>query len=279
MFRILGYLTVLSVILFGAGCEQKKEEFRVECQGFDTLKYAIVGHAYGNPNFPTNSLYPPFLKAFDNFYDENECEAIIFTGDVVKEGTDETWRTVAQEVGEMGVQSAYLAPGNHDQGDYLTQDLEVRPYSKFVAGDNLFLMLNTTRAGWTIDSAQTAFLERTFEDEKEYANIFVFTHQLWWLKNRPASFGIDSIRPNSFALYDGEEDFWNTTFPIFGKRKEEIYFFAGDLGCCIEIAGYFEQHIGQYHFYGSGVGGGAEDNFISLEVFQDNTVKIDRIDF
>jgi len=92
-------------------------------------------------------------------------------------------------------------------------------------------------------------------------------------------FELDSLRPNSFALLDGPSDFWTDAFPNFEELEKEVYFFAGDMGCYFGLPGYYEDHFNNFHFYGSGMGGAVEDNFIYVQIFQDRSVKIERVDF
>ncbi len=276
MFRIVHIVLVFMGITSLSGCSGGGVK---EAKTPLIYQAAIVGHAYGNPDSVTNSIYPKFLKAYQSHYSNQIVDALIFTGDMVKEGDDETWKTVAKEIDQLNAKQWYLAPGNHDVGSYLTEKLQPKKYSDFTVGGNLFLMLNTSLNGWKIDEEQQNMLNEKLNSVTNYDNIFLFTHQLWWLKNTPDSIALDSIRPNSYALFDGDTTFWETGFPLLHQRQEPVYFFAGDLGCCTEIGSYYEAHSGQFHFYGSGVGGGIADNFIDLQIFQNGDVKIERIDF
>jgi hypothetical protein len=161
----------------------------------------------------------------------------------------------------------------------MDQHIQAEKYLALQQENDLFLILNTTRPGWTVDTAQQRFIAENLAKVDSLNNVFVFSHQLWWEKNPPAAFDLDSLRPNSFALFDGDSDFWQDAFPYFDSLTQDVFFFAGDMGCHESLAGYYEDHYENYHFYGSGMGGAVEDNLIYGQIFQDGSVKIERVDF
>ena len=203
---------------------------------------------------------------------------IFLTGDVVAHPTDSNWTTVKLELDSLGI-PWHIARGNHDVGSYMNENIQAEAYFYLEKEGNLMLVMNTCYPGWSIDSAQSNFIAEAFEKETEIKNVFAFSHQLWWMKDRPEHMDLDSIRPNSFALWDGNTSFWETGFEHFEKIKRPTYFFAGDMGCYYGLEGYYEDHFENNHFYGSGMGGAVADNFMFVEVFEDSSVKITRIDF
>ncbi len=241
--------------------------------------FASAGHVYGNPDTYTSSVYPPFLTKLDSLLLTDSLNLLVLTGDVVAHPTPENWETVRSELDELTIDEWHIAPGNHDISPYMDQEIQSEKYMAFEKEKNLFLILNTSHAGWSVDSLQQVFIKNELNDADSINNIFVFSHQLWWEKNPPQAFDLDSLRPNSFALYEGENSFWEDAFPYFEELTQEVYFFAGDMGCHHTLPGYYEDHYKNFHFYGSGMGGAVEDNFIYVQVFQDETVKIQRIDF
>lgn len=271
MFKFILPLTLLLTIVCYSCSNSTKNEL--------VFNAVVVGHAYGNPDNVTNSVYPKFLEKHHQIYELVENDLLILTGDVVMHGTDTTWMTVEKELNALNVKDWKIALGNHDTGTYLENHIQPEKYMAFVQANNLFIILNTSNAGWTLDMEQREFLEETLLKNDTVDRIFVFSHQLWWLKDSPPYMALDSVRPNSYALYEGESNFWQDAFPFFEAHTAPVYFFGGDLGCCAEIASYYEDHFERFHFYGSGVGGGIEDNFITLKIFQNDSVKIERIDF
>ena len=239
------------------------------------MTFAVAGHAYGNPESFTSSIYPPFLNQLKN---GTRSSLLFLTGDVVAHPTLENWDKVKSELDSLDL-PWYIAPGNHDISPYMDQKIQSQRYLSIKSNNNLFLVLNTCFAGWSVDSAQIKFIENELKSAKEYHNIFVFSHQLWWEKNPPSKFELDSLRPNSFALYDGETSFWQTAFPLFANLKQSVYFFAGDMGCHHSLPSYYEDHYQNFHFYGSGMGGGIADNYLRISVYEYGSVKIERIDF
>lgn len=267
----------LFIILFMVGsCTNDKATDVPEPEAI--LTFVAAGHTYGNPDTYTESLYPPFLDTLIDFQKNHRIDYLFLTGDVVAHPTPKNWDTVVAELTRLNI-PFYIARGNHDAGAYMEENVQADKFLSLNHANNLFLVLNTSYSGWSVDSLQAAFIASEIEKSKQVENIFVFSHQLWWLKNRPDSMSLDSIRPNSFALVDGDIDFWQTGFPPFQKEKKPVYFIAGDLGCYFGLVGYYEDHFENFHFYGSGMGGAVEDNFLYVEVFEKGDVKITRVDF
>lgn len=275
--KLLLVIFLLSGIIVACTGADEPEEIVIEEQPIHT--FVAAGHAYGNPDTYTSSVYPPLLNKLDSLIQVRPIDQLILMGDVVAHPTEENWETVRHELDSLEITEWNIAPGNHDISPYMDEHIQPVKYMALQRANSLFLLLNTTRAGWTVDSVQANFIDTTLANANNYDQIFVFTHQLWWEKNPPAHFELDSLRPNSFALFDGPTDFWQDAFPYFEDLEQEIYFFAGDMGCYFGLPGYYEDHFENYHFYGSGMGGAVEDNLIYGQLFQDGSVKIERVDF
>lgn len=280
MRRLKFYWMVLFAgFLFSCGSDSV-EEFPVEDPPkMPVYTFVAAGHAYGNSETWTSSVYPPLLIQLDSLCKVRPIDQLILTGDVVAHPTEENWETVRAELDSLPLKEWNIAPGNHDISAYMDEHIQDVKYMSSRHAHSLFLLLNTTRAGWTVDTAQQRFIAENLVGLDSINQVFVFSHQLWWLKNPPAEYDLDSLRPNSFALFDGETSFWDDAFPLFDSLDQEIFFFAGDMGCHESLAGYYEDHYAGYHFYGSGMGGAVEDNFIYGQIFQDGSVKIERVDF
>ncbi len=273
----LKYLALLFLV-FLVACAQKQSPLTAE-RTEPIYSFVVAGHAYGNPETYTCSVYPPFLEVLKKLTETYKVNQLVLTGDVLAKPTRDNWETVRKELDALPIDEWHIAPGNHDVYPYINGNSDLKRYMAFERANSLFLLLNTTNPGWTIDSLQQVFIDNVLMNVDSSKRIFVFTHQLWWLKDTPRRYELDSVRPNSFALYEGEANFWKDGFQTVEKCQNEVYFFAGDMGCDKSLESYYEDHFDRFHFYGSGMGGGLADNFIYVRIFQDQTVKIDRIDF
>lgn len=250
------------------------------------MTFAVAGHVYGNPDTYTSSLYPHFLKKLKEDHHTHQFDFLFLTGDVVHDTAASTWQYVTGQLDSLNLKWL-VAPGNHDPGGGKIQtSSDIKTGSDATPGmevikdaNNYYLVLNTSNPGWTIGKPEWLALSAFFQDEDSIQNIFVFTHQLWWERNAPAEFELDSIRPNSFEFYEGESDFWQDGFPWLEKTGADIWFFAGDLGADEKLESYYEDHHGQFHFYGSGMGGGKADNYLLVEVYQNGKVDIEKVNF
>ncbi len=265
------FLSPIFVLVFSCSGEKEIEKEPI-------FSCVIGGHIYGHPDRYTSSVYPNFLHQLDSLKQKDQLDLLILTGDVVAHPTEENWNTVKSELDNLNTEWI-IAPGNHDISLYMDQHIQDFKYKTLVRENNLFMTLNTSHPGWTPDSLQQIFIKESLEGIDSLDNVFVFTHQVWWQKNPPEAFKIDSVRPNSYAGYDGETSFWDDAFPFFEDIDKEIHFFAGDMGCYEGLTAYYEHHHENYHFYGSGMGGGLEDNFLIIQVFQDGIVEIQKVDF
>ncbi|MGB1102962.1 MAG: metallophosphoesterase family protein [Crocinitomicaceae bacterium] len=277
LFRYTFYLLLTAAFFYGCAGSEGEVEMIDEPV---VHSFVVAGHAYGNPDTYTSSIYPPLLVELDSLIENVGIHQLILTGDVVAHPTPENWETVRGEIEERKIDEWYIAPGNHDISPYMDMVIQSQKYMAHIRENNLFLILNTSHPGWTLDSTQCKFVESTLKEQANAVdNIFVFSHQLWWLNQPPNSFELDSLRPNSFALLDSGTTFWQDAFPYFRELDNEVYFFAGDMGCHFSLPGHYEDHHKNFHFFGSGMGGAVEDNLLHGKIYQDGRVEIVRIDF
>ena len=261
------------------GISDNKQNTRITAKDSAIMRFAIAGHVYGNPDTYTLSIYPPFLQQVQKDDQNYSFDYLFLTGDVAAKPTDTNWMNVEKELQQLDI-PYFIAPGNHDGGDYFLEHIQKSPYCFFSENKNHFIVLNTTNNGWTTNKQQTDTLQKVLSTIKDSTDkIFVFTHQLWWLKDTPDSFALDSIRPNSFAAFDGAENFWKNAFPFFDSTGCETWFFAGDVGSHHSLEAYYEDHYGQFHFYASGMGGGVDDNYLHVALFDDGSVEINKVNF
>lgn len=268
---------VFLLFITGSCCFCDEEKIVAEPEK-PILTFAVAGHVYGSPGILEPTIYRPFLKQIKKDILSKNISGLFLTGDVVAESTKENWDAVKAQLDSLRI-DWYISRGNHDISQYLDQNIQPEKYLAVKESSNLFLVLNSNFPGWTLDSAEIIFVENELKNVQSGDNIFVFTHQLWWEKNRPHDFGLDSVRSNSHEFLEGKSDFWQDAFPLFDSLTNQVYFFAGDIGSHHLLESYYEDHYKNYHFYASGMGGGKEDNYLVVSVFKNGDVEIERIDF
>ena len=273
------YRLLILILIISTACSKSETiPFTVPDNQNKVLDFVVAGHTYGNPDTYTESIYPPFYKLLKTYSTAITPDFIFLTGDVVAHQTEKNWTTVKREMDSLKI-PWFIAPGNHDLGEFMLNNIQSEPYFIKEKDNNLMLILNTCNAGWSTDSAQTLFIENALNKFPNSCKLFVFTHQLWWLKNIPPAMDLDSIRPNSYAAYDGDNDFWRSGYRPIKKFNAPTYFFAGDVGSYYGLIGYYEEEYENFKFYGSGMGGAVEDNFLYVSVYKDGSVQITRVDF
>ncbi|MCG8576606.1 MAG: metallophosphoesterase [Flavobacteriales bacterium] len=281
MFKYSAF-SVLVFLLFSCGGEEALNDSETNDSLTNEVVYscAVAGHVYGSSTYYTESIHPPFLKKIKELNESMDIQSLVLTGDVVVHARPSQWDSTVKQLDSLQI-PWYIAPGNHDVDGGFKENVQSSYYLSFQFEDHLFLVLNTSYEGWKPDSAQQLFIQEELEKVKgkDEASVFVFSHQLWWQKDAPDEFELDSVRTNSYALFDGKESFWDVAFPFFEELENDIYFFGGDLGCEPVIKSYYEDHYQNFHFYGSGMGSRSEDNFLLIQIYQDRAVKIQRIDF
>lgn len=250
-------------------------------------RFAVAGHSYGNPNNYNGAIYPGFYKKLKEDHAQNPYDKLFLTGDVVwGDSISKSWEYCEKQLDSLNI-NWVIAPGNHDKeltrfsNNEIISSIDSINFKPIIYRErkNAFVVLNTTFPGWTISKFDKEFLIENSKGFDTLKNVFVFTHQLWWIRNSPDRYFLDSLRSNSFVDYNGTSDFWQDVFPIFEKTKVQTWFFAGDMGAWSVLPSYYEDHYGRFHFFGSGMGGGVMDNYLSVSVYQNGRVDIKKVRF
>ncbi|MBK9190743.1 MAG: metallophosphoesterase [Crocinitomicaceae bacterium] len=250
-------------------------------------RFAVAGHVYGNPHSYQGTLYPSFLKKLKEQHTLNPYDKLFLTGDVVwGDSIDAKWKYCELQLDSLNIDWV-VAPGNHDKEisrfslDEKISSIDTNNFKPivYVVRKNAFVVLNTTNPGWTLSDKDRIILTEKTKGFDTLKNIFVFTHQLWWIRNAPDKYCLDSLRSNSFVDFEGPGDFWKDVFPVFEQTNVQTWFFAGDMGAWSVLPAYYEDHYGRFHFFGSGMGGGIMDNYLSVSVYQNGRVDIKKIRF
>jgi len=268
---------ILFMALFLISCRKDSE---INEYAFPENQYVVIGHAYGNPVKFELRLYTKLIPILANIEKFSNPTQYIFTGDVVAKATEENWTNVLTEFDSLNIDNYWIAPGNHDlTSSYFEDNIQTDLFFSKRINNNLFLILNTNFAGWTVENDQLAMINSELNNLDGIQNIFVFSHQVWWKNQEQAKYDMSDIVTNAPYLQNGPTNFWQDAFPLFEKTDLPTYFFAGDVGAWDFIPAYVYRQFDNFHFYASGLGGGAEDNIINIKTFGNGNVEIDRIDF
>ena len=170
----------------------------------------------------------------------------------------------------------YVAPGNHDlDGSEYFLDHFHQTHQSFIQQENLFVVLAPGQ-DWALDDQQLNFLRSTVEQSKwDVENIFIFTHQLFWLEQDDQHF--PGVSPNSWANKVNESNFWSEVKPLFSDFNGDVYCIAGDVGAFADSNAVVYERDGNLHFIASGMGGGKQDNYLIANIFSDASVEFDVI--
>lgn len=234
----------------------------------DSILYSffVAGHTYGNPSYPQYGLYPPFVNKIEFINDNQDMEFGCLTGDVVVSPTAEYWDSAQVDMDKFDI-PLYIAAGNHDIGVEFTQRFGDYYYS-FVLHDDLFITLTPSLNNWNISGYQKDFLFETLSNQaQDVNNIFIFLHELiWW---SPDSI-FQNVIINYVPGYPGSTNFWSEIEPVISALPNNIVFFAGDLGCTSAVTPFMYYKYDNITLIGSGMGGGIEDNFVIIDVYNDS---------
>jgi len=241
--------------------------------------FYIAGHTYGKSRVKPNGLYGPFTEKFHMINEYQSMKFGFLLGDVVNEASNEAWRLVKKDLDALDSRIRNIVvPGNHDVGigehstkrDIFLQQFGMTFFS-FEHEKDLFIILDANIDGWNISGEQLKFLKQSLPNEKDAINnIFIFSHQLIWMTNKPE---FKKIKPNSLVGRSKNLNFWDKVFPLFSSLPNDIYFFSGDIGASPNGSELFYTKYSNVTFVATGMGGGVRDNFLIVSVTKD-AVKI-----
>ena len=241
--------------------------------------FYIAGHTYGKSGVKPNGLYGPFTEKFHMINEYQSMKFGFLLGDVVNEASNEAWRLVKKDLDALDSRIRNIVvPGNHDVGigEHSTKrDIFLQQFGKtffsFEHEKDLFIILDANIDGWNISGEQLKFLKQSLPNEKDAINnIFIFSHQLIWMNNKPE---FKKIKPNSLVGRSKNLNFWDKVFPLFSGLPNDIYFFSGDIGASPNRSELFYTKYSNVTFVATGMGGGVRDNFLIVSVTKD-AVKI-----
>ena len=89
----------------------------ISCEKYDIgpNPYAIKDYSFfvAGHVFSYSGIYPPFKEKFEYITNDNLIKFGVFTGDIVKEGLEEQWDAVDEDIAELEI-PVYFTLGNHD---------------------------------------------------------------------------------------------------------------------------------------------------------------------
>ena len=249
--------------------------FMISCKSDKSnLKYSffVAGHTYGNPMSPQIGLYPKFKEQIKDINQTQGLELGIFTGDVVQKPTNEYWKAALKDMDEFNV-PIHIARGNHD-GGAIFDSIFKKSYYAFNLHNNLFIIL--APASWSIKDQQLDFLDSTLNANKnKVKNTFVFAHELiWWSPEK-----YPDVKVNFLPHYPGQTNYFEKVHPLFVDYNQPVYLFSGDVGCSIDVSPYAFKTEDNVSFIASGMGNGENDNYILVDIYNNDSVATNVIKF
>jgi len=252
-------------------CNKNDEPLPAIVTGYS---FFVAGHTYGQPGVDNNGLHPPFQDKFD-LINERKVEMGFLTGDIVIQGTEKNWDEGDSVLNFLDA-TTYFAAGNHDLTDRdLFESRYGNTYFDFTYKEDLFIVLDPNIDQWNISGDQLIFLKNVLNTKAAVSeNIFVFFHQLlWWQKDNKYR----KFYPNSLEWRADTINFWTEVEPIFHELTNQVYMFSGDIGAGSWSENYFFDHYDNITFMASGMGEGKGDNFVIVNVPENEDVTFELV--
>jgi predicted phosphodiesterase len=239
------------------------------------FKFAVIGDTKKGDK--GNNIYKYFAKTIA----DDKPAFVVNTGDVITDqGDQEEWNAFVG-LSKPITMPYFIAPGNHEIKDEKTEGIfrsnvtqpGNRLYFSFVAGDSLFIILDTERPGAVskIEDGQLDWLTKTLADSKEHFK-FVFMHRPMYPSKEAGMRYIDSL-----GRYPRERDSLQAIFEKYGVTAvfaghEHLYLKETVGSVCHIICGgggarlYAPEDKGGFHFY---IRGMVDKSSASFDVIDD----------
>jgi len=244
--------------------------------------FFVAGHVYGTPGERYKGIYEPFKT-------NNLLKGCLFMplgfllGDAVVEASNYEFEILKKEIESIGNNTKiHISPGNHEVGSGaynakrdIYKDNFGETYKYFMYEDDLFIVLDANANNWNINGDQLTMLKDLNLDDKDYNNVFIFTHQVIWTDPKNEKFS--GLIVNSSEGKAEKLNFWNEVFPIINNLGERVFLFAGDVGAFDNKSEFFYDNVSGISFFATGMGGGKRDNYLLIHVRQ-NEVEIDLVE-
>ncbi|MFT6938143.1 MAG: hypothetical protein ACJA1N_002449 [Saprospiraceae bacterium] len=234
--------------------------------------FFVAGHTYGAPGINNIGLHPPFEDFYDTINTYPKLLSGFLTGDIVLASNDQNWDEVEASLQQLNM-PIYFAYGNHDilWSRPLVEGRYGISYKAFMQENDLFILLDPNIDEWNISGDQLDFLTNTLDSLEENAeHIFVFFHQLIWWGNGNI---MSNNRPNSLAGKADSLNYWTAVEPIFNALDKPVFLFAGDVGANQISPSLMYYKDGDITYISSGMGHQLKDNFLIIDVLDDESVR------
>lgn len=236
--------------------------------------FLVAGHAYGSHHDVNKGLYPKFMSKVKNEIIDKD-NFIIFTGDIVRNSTSESWEIVESQLKEISLPS-FLVMGNHDfseSGINFFNEKHGNTFYFFKKNNDLFFSFNVNLSWGNITQDQLSLFKETIKNNFDSNNVFVFFHELIWTQGKLKYLHIQ----HNFQTYPFKSNFWTDLFPVFQSfPNRQFYLIAGDLGGTPNSISAFFDKIHNVTFLASGMGETKRENFMRITV-QRNTIDVNLI--
>jgi len=244
-----------------------------------SYSFIVAGHAYGSHTAKNIGLHPALLNSLNSGYDSNAA-FIVFTGDIVRKSTTESWQQVEDELSNYPL-PYYYAMGNHDANELAWQVFENKfgsTYYAFNSQSELFIVLNSTEDERSVSSNQVEFLQDQINNAGDtIRNIFIFFHEVLW-NSHEKYIGVIS---NSRSRYDQMVDYsnyWEEVHPMLSERADKNFFLiAGDVGGNREAISAFYDTWDHITFVASGMGEVDDENYLLVLVHTKDSVEFELV--
>jgi len=227
----------------------------------DPYKFIVAGHAYGSHRGKNIGLYPKLLDHLRNNPIEG-LEFIVFTGDIVRKSSPNSWEQALKELDDLGL-PFFFSMGNHDKSKFAINLFNEKfgdTYYSFRFKNEVFIILNTQEKLGNIPKDQLEFVNKTFDQNPSANTFFIFFHELIWTAQETRYY---SVKPNTLK-YEFKSNFWSELFPILDKHNDKnIFIIGGDVGSIIPAVYDKIDHI---TLLASGMGGIRDENYLVVSV-------------
>lgn len=238
--------------------------------------FFVAGHTYGKHGVNNVGLHPPFEAYYDTI---NAYPRMLFgalTGDIVLSSTEQNWDEVDASIQRLSM-PVHFAFGNHDiqWNRPLVESRYGQPYKAFQQENDLFIFLDSNIDSLSITGNQLDFLTNTLDSlASSSEHIFVFIHHMiWWEEDNI----FELAPPNGVAQKGENVNFWTEIEPLFNALDKPVFFFSGDGGANHVARSLTYYKDGDITYITSGMGFGQKDNFIIVDILDNNEVRLNVI--
>lgn len=261
---------LILLLFFINACEKPEIDEPISHEEDFAYSFFVAGHTYGTPGTTVLGLYSEFKKKYSFIQNYRKMEFGVFTGDIVKEATVESWDAVDKDVDSLNL-PVFFAVGNHDMKDReLYEERYGKTFFDTIIYNDLFIFLDPNIDNYNISGEQLLFLQQTVNNNySKVDNILVFFHQLLWWDDDNI---FKNIRQNYPPYTPDTSNFWTEVEPIFHNLPNKVVMFAGDIGATSYSTPFMYYKYDNITFIAGGMGSGISDNFLIVSIDNYKTI-------